>query len=120
MDNKRQALYEKVFLRELEDLFLYSKVLGNGRERINNVDLSDLSATEVANAKMECRNWIDRKLLYRFNNAIFREPADISIKLDKETMTNYFQVEGETYKLIMRIDTKLGEFSMFLRSLIKD
>ena len=118
--DKRQALYEKMFLRELEEIFLYSNILGSGKERINNADLSGISTTDIAMAKMECRNWIDSKLLYRFNHAIFREPVDISIKLDKETMTNYFQVEGETYKLIMRIDTKNDEFSMFLRSLLKD
>jgi hypothetical protein len=120
MDNKRQALYEKMFLRELEEIFLYSNILGNGKARINNVDLSDISAEEIETAKIECRNWVNAKILYRFNKAIFREPVDISIKLDKETMTNYFQVEGETYKLIMRLDTKLGQFSMFLRSLLKD
>lgn len=118
--DKRQALYEKIFLQELEAIFLYSNILGSGKKRINDVDLSGLSAEEIQTAKIECRNWVDVKILNRFNRAIFREPVDISIKLDKETMTNYFQVEGETYKLIMRLDTNLGQFSMFLRSLLKD
>ena len=120
MDNKRQALYEKMFLHELEEIFLYSNILGSGKTRINNVDLSGVSEEEKEIARIECRNWVDVKILNRFNKAIFREPVDISIKLDKETMTNYFQVEGEAYKLIIRLDTKLGQFSMFLRSLIKD
>ena len=118
--DQRQALYEKIFLQELEAIFLYSNILGSGKARINNVDLSGVSAEEKATAKIECRNWVNAKILNRFNQAIFREPVDISIKLDKKTMTNYFQVEGETYKLIMRLDTKLGQFSMFLRSLLKD
>lgn len=118
--NCRQAIYEQSFLRELEDLFFYSNVLGNGKTRINELDVSGASASDRMQAQILCRDWVDEKLLGRFNNDIFKEPADISVKFDKALRVNWFQVEGETYKLLMYVDTSGNGFSVFLRSMLKE
>jgi len=117
MTNK-QELYERCFLLELEDLFFYSRVKGNGRKRLMAKDVSSFSQDEADHARQECRDWIDKKMLGRFNKGIFTEPVEISISLNKEVDANYFEVEGETYKLIMCLNTENG-LKVFLRSLIK-
>ena len=117
---QRQAVYEKCLLHELEGLFFYSRVLGAGKERIESLDTSEISDEEKRKAQNECRDWADAKLLGRFNNDIFKEPVEISIKFDKSLKVNYFTVEGETYKLIMCIDTSYNGFAVWLRSMLKE
>lgn len=118
--NAKQALYEKCFLKELEDVFFYARVLGGGKERIEGVDTSNFSNLERMQAQMDCRNWVDIKLLDRFNNDIFTEPVEILIRLDKQKNSNIFQIEGETYKLIMQPEATEKFFRVFLRSMLKD
>lgn len=119
MDQK-QALYEQCLLHELEDLFFFSRVLGAGKERIESMDTSNISAFERERAREDCRRWADAKLLGRFNKNIFKEPVEISIKFDKGLKVNYFTVEGEIYKLIMCIDTNQDGFAVWLRSMLKE